>query len=96
MKFEWDENKNKLNQQKHRVSFEEACYIFSDPFALSMFDPDHSENEDRFVMLGKSRNEYILVVIHTYRENDNEEVVRIISARKATKKEKSTYTKRCR
>ena len=95
MKFEWDENKNNLNQQKHKISFEEACYVFSDQFALSMFDPDNSEDEDRFVLLGQSRKDYILVVIHTYRNRDNEKIVRIISARKATKKEKLTYMKRC-
>ena len=96
MKFEWDPNKEAINIRKHGISFEQAAYVFADPFSLSMFDEEHSDKEDRWVLLGKSNNETILVVIHTYRTRDNEEIVRIISARKATKNEEKTYKKRCK
>lgn len=95
MKFEWDKNKEAINIQKHGITFEQASYIFSDPFALSKWDGKHSEDEDRWILLGKSLNDTILVVVHTYRERDGIEFVRIISARKATKNEKQTYDKRC-
>jgi uncharacterized protein len=94
MKFEWDVNKEKLNIQKHGVNFEQASYVFADPFALSIFDAKHSEKEDRWVLLGKSSNELILIVVHTFRDSNGIELVRIISARKATKYEKSTYDTR--
>lgn len=89
MKFTWDESKAALNKQKHGVSFEEAQTVFEDCEALRIFDPDHSEDEDRFLLLGMSSVLRLLVVCHCYREND--ELIRIISARKATKKETSTY-----
>ena len=95
MKFEWDRNKERINIQKHGVTFEEASYVFSDKFALSRFDEEHSENEERWVLLGKSLRETILVVVHTFRDNNANEVVRIISARRATKKEKKSYQRRC-
>jgi len=95
MKFEWDTNKEKINVQKHGITFEQASYVFADPFALNKYDDEHSENEDRWILLGKSLNETILVVVHTFRDNDGVEFVRIISARKATKREKQTYQKRC-
>jgi len=94
MKFEWDIHKEKLNIKKHGVTFEQASYVFADKFALSMFDDEHSLNEDRWILLGKSINELLLVVIHTFRDVDGVEFVRIISARKATKNEKDTYEKR--
>lgn len=94
MKFEWDLHKEASNIQKHGVSFEQASYVFSDPFALSTFDVEHSEMEDRWVLLGRPRSEVILVVIHTFRDKDGIESVRIISARKATKKERQAYQKR--
>ncbi|MBF0236690.1 MAG: BrnT family toxin [SAR324 cluster bacterium] len=94
MKFEWDVKKEKMNIQKHGVSFEQASYVFSDPFALNKFDSEHSENEDRWLLLGKSLNETIIVVVHTFRDHDHVEVVRIISARKATKREKQVYNQR--
>ena len=94
MKFEWDKNKEKIKIQKHNITFEQASYVFADPFSLNKFDDEHSESEDRWVILGKSLNETILLVIHTYKVNDIIESVRIISARKATKKEKQTYQKR--
>ena len=95
MKFEWDKNKEKINIQKHGVTFEQASYVFSDQFALSKFDDEHSEDEDRWLLLGKSLNETLLLVVHTFRDNNGTEFVRIISARKATQKEKQTYQKRC-
>jgi len=95
MKFEWDENKERTNILKHGVTFEQASYVFADPFVLSRFDDEHSDDEDRYVLLGKSLNETILVVVHTFRNKNGKEFVRIISARKATKNEKKVYQKRC-
>ena len=92
IRFEWDENKNTINQQKHGVSFQEAQTVFFDSAALLMPDPIHSEYEDRFVILGISKQTHILVVCHCYREND--EVIRIISARKANKSETNQYNER--
>ncbi len=92
MKFTWDTEKAVINQQKHGVSFEEAQTVFYDAHALRIFDPDHSKSEDRFLLLGLSRALRMLVVCHCYREND--EQIRIISARKATKKETQAYNKR--
>ena len=89
LRFEWDENKNEINQKKHSVSFEEASTVFYDPEALLIPDPDHSESEERFVLMGYSVKLKLLVVCHCYREN--EEVIRIISARKATAKERKWY-----
>jgi len=89
LSFEWDENKAKSNLAKHGVSFEEAKTVFYDDAALIIADPDNSETEDRFVILGFSANARILVVCHCYR--DNECVIRIISARKATRNEASHY-----
>ena len=92
MNFEWDENKARINQEKHGVSFEEAQTVFDDADALQIFDPDHSESEDRFIMLGMSAVLRILVVCHCYRADD--ETIRIISARKATRNECSTSERR--
>lgn len=91
MKFTWDENKNQLNIRKHGINFSSAAYVFSDPFALSMPDDEHSETEERWLFLGKSLNEQMLLVVHTFRYDD---VVRIIFARKATATETATYMKR--
>jgi uncharacterized protein len=91
MRFEWDEDKNRLNIQKHGIDFTDATYVFSDPFALSIPDDEHSESEDRWLLLGKNLNERLLLVVHTYRYD---EVIRIISARKATATETATYVKR--
>lgn len=91
MKFTWDENKNQLNIRKHGISFYDAAYVFSDPFALSIPDDEHSETEERWLLLGKSLNEQMLLVVHTFRYDD---IIRIISARKATATETTTYMKR--
>jgi len=87
--FEWDENKAKANLQKHGVSFEEAATVFGDPLSLTIGDPIHSTEEERFVILGYSYRNRTLVVIHTERGD----TIRIISARRATRQERKTYEK---
>ena len=88
--FEWDVNKAKANIKKHGISFEKAKTVFYDEFALQFYDDDSSElSEDRFLMLGMSSDADLLLVCHCERENDN--VIRIISARKATKNERTFY-----
>ncbi len=87
--FTWDENKNKINRRKHGVSFEEARTAFLDENAKLYFDPDHSDVEDRFILLGLSFRLHILVVCHCYRQSDA--IIRIISARKADKREQDDY-----
>ena len=87
--FDWDENKNRLNKKKHGVSFEEAKAVFYDESAIEFPDPDHSQDEDRFLMLGVSYRVRVLMVCHCFREDDS--TIRIISARKATKKEIERY-----
>ena len=90
IRFEWHEGKNKSNQRKHRVSFEEARTVFYDERALLFDDPDHSDAEDRFLLLGRSVRLRIVLVCHCCREGES--VIRIISARRATKKEQHVYT----
>jgi len=87
--LEWDTAKAAENLRKHGVSFEEAQTVFYDEHAKQFDDPDHSEDEEHFIMLGISEKLRILVVIHTFREADR--VIRIISARKATRKEQKAY-----
>ena len=87
--FRWDNKKNSANTQKHGISFDEAKSVFYDDNARLMHDPDNSENEERFLILGLSEKLNMLVVCHCYRENDD--IIRIISARKATKNEKKQY-----
>jgi len=87
--FTWDNKKNSMNTQKHGISFDEAKSVFYDDNARLIHDPDHSEEEERFLILGLSEKLNMLVVCHCYREND--EIIRIISARKATKNEKMQY-----
>ena len=89
LKFQWDERKNAINTKKHGVSFEEARTVFLDENALRFYDPDHSESEDRFIMLGMSYKLRVLVVCHCYIENDT--IIRLISARKADKNESKDY-----
>ena len=90
MQFEWDPNKNEINKQKHKISFEEAQTVFYDEYAILFDDPDHSDAEDRFIILGLSQRENLCIVSHCYRGED--EIIRIISARKATKAETNFYT----
>ncbi len=89
LKFEWDENKNALNKVKHKVSFEEASTVFYDDCALIIDDPEHSEYEERFIILRASNKANLLVVCHCLRQSGN--VIRIISARKASKAEEQQY-----
>lgn len=89
IKFEWDENKNRINQRKHGVSFDEAKTVFYDDEAIVIDDPEHSETEERFIILGLSSKANLLVVCHCYRVSET--VIRIISARKATKTETKFY-----
>jgi uncharacterized protein len=89
LSFVWDENKNRLNQSKHKVSFEEAKTVFFDEQARLISDPEHSETEERFILLGLSFQSRILMVSHCYRENES--LIRIISARKANRHEQQQY-----
>ena len=87
--FEWNEAKSKANIRKHRISFEEAKSVFFDEYALLIADPDHSETEDRFVLLGLSAKLRLLLVCHCFEVDDN--LIRVISCRKANRKEMSLY-----
>lgn len=89
LRFEWDARKAAANKAKHGVSFEEASTAFADELALFMADPEHSHEEDRFVLLGLSSSVRLLVVVHAYREDD--ETIRIISARRANSRERTQY-----
>lgn len=88
LNFEWDANKNASNINKHGVSFDEAKTVFTDEYARLIADPDHSEDEDRFILLGTSIDSKLLVVCHCVREGES---IRIISARKADKQERKVY-----
>jgi uncharacterized DUF497 family protein len=89
IKFEWDPPKAAANLKKHQVSFDEARSVFYDEFAVQFFDEEHSSDEERFLMLGMSSGAKLLLVCHCEREHG--EVIRIISARKATKRESAFY-----
>lgn len=89
IKFSWDERKDIANNKKHGISFEDAKTVFFDEDARIIADPDHSETEDRFILLGRNSSTKLLVVCHCYRENDS--IIRIISARKATRHETKQY-----
>jgi hypothetical protein len=87
--FAWDEAKNAANRRKHGVSFEEARTVFLDPSAVEFYDDEHSGWEDRFLLLGKSPRQRVLLVCHCYREEES--VIRIVSARRATATERKLY-----
>ena len=87
MTFEWDEGKADSNLIKHSVSFDEAQTVFNDPLYVDFYDPDHSENEDRYLIIGESSRGRLLIVSYTERGNKN----RLISARETTKTERETY-----
>ncbi len=87
LSFEWDKQKALSNEQKHSISFDEASTVFGDPLSLTLHDPLHSENEERFVVIGTSHKNRVLIVVHMERGDD----IRIISARKATKNERLQY-----
>ena len=88
--FEWNENKANENLKKHGVSFDEAKTVFNDPFSVTIYDPDHSIDKDRYIDIGLSSKGRLIVV--SYLEQDGK--IRIISSRKATKKEKRDYEKK--
>ena len=90
--FEQDDNKNKINLEKHKISFEEASTVFWDDDAIVFDDPIHSTEEERFLIVGMSKKANMLTVVHCLRENET--VIRIISARKATTEETKSYVKR--
>jgi len=87
LKFEWDENKAAKNLKNHQISFEEATTVFGDPLSLTIFDPLHSDEEDRFITTGLSYRQNLLVVVHCDRGGR----IRIINARRATKHERKDY-----
>ena len=89
LEFEWDAKKEKANAKKHGVSFDDARTAFYDDTAMVFYDPDHSNDEDRFILLGMSVRAGVLVVCHCIRDSDS--VVRIISARCADKREETDY-----
>ena len=91
--FEWDENKNQINIKKHHVSFEEATGVFYDPHAILFDDPDHSAEEERYLIIGMSSVSNVCTVSHCYREYGDQDVIRIISARLATRTEQKYYIK---
>lgn len=87
MNFEWNESKAKANLAKHGVSFDEAKTVFIDPFYIDFYDPDHSDEEERYIIIGQSQQHRLLVVSYTERRQR----VRLISAREATRREKEAY-----
>lgn len=89
--FEWDAKKAASNLRKHRVSFEDAAEVFRDPLALSLLDENHSQSEERWITLGQAGNRKLVVVVHTWREDDSNIHVRLISARVATNHETQQY-----
>lgn len=92
--FEWDENKARTNFEKHRISFDEARTIFADPFLITFADDFHSNKEERFITIGLSERNRVLLAVHTEREEKDEIIViRIISCRKATQTERKRYEK---
>ena len=94
MKYEWDENKNKLNQQKHGISFEEAKEVFKDALQISKLDHRFNHFEERWITVGATSKHKVLVVANLFFTDEGEEIIRIISARKANKKERESY-ERC-
>ena len=92
VRFEWDEKKDSLNKRKHGVAFTEAQTAFADEKGLLLDDPDHSDREDRFILLGLRSNLRLLVISHTYLKDDA--TIRIISARKASRSEQKQYWER--
>jgi uncharacterized protein len=87
LEFEWDPDKAASNAAKHGVSFEEAATVFGDPLSLTVYDPDHSQDEDRYITMGSSVDHRLLLVSHT----DREDRIRIISARLTTRRERKAY-----
>ncbi len=94
-RFEWDQNKARINLAKHKISFEEAAMVFKDAHAISIPDDEHSQTEERWITIGMDESTRTLVVVHTFVSMGNTEcLVRIISARKASNKEQQIYFRR--
>jgi uncharacterized DUF497 family protein len=91
LSFEWDARKAKTNLAKHTVSFEEATTVFGDPLSLTIPDPAHSQVEDRFITIGHSHQQKLMVVVHT----DRGDSIRVISARCASRSERKSYEENC-
>jgi len=91
VKFEWDEKKNELNKRKHGVSFEEACEIFNDPLHIAMLDERYNYLEERWITIGQTAESELVVAANLYFDKNGDECIRIISARKATQRERSQY-----
>jgi len=89
LKFEWDRRKSVLNIKKHGVSFEDAATAFGDPLSVTIHDPKHSDDEDRFLLLGETKDKKFVVVAHT----DRKDTIRLINARPATRQEREDYEK---
>lgn len=89
--FEWDPKKARKNLNKHKISFESASYIFLDPKALTIIDFKHKDKEERWITIGMDKTNQLIVLCHTYQESDEVAIIRIISARKATKREGEQY-----
>jgi len=93
MKFEWDENKNRINKEKHDISFEEAKEVFDDALHISKLDYRFNYFEERWITIGSTSKHKILVVVNLFFSDEGEEIIRIISARKANIKERQIYEK---
>lgn len=91
MRFEWDQNKNFVNQKKHGLSFDEAIEIFEDPLHVSILDEKYSYFEERWITVGMTKGESIVVAANLYFDDEGEEIIRIISAREATNNERKKY-----
>ena len=91
IRFKWNKTKSKANEKKHKISFQEASTVFSDEMGIEFYDDEHSEWEDRFLLLGLSNKLNLLLVCHCHKESEG--IIRIISARKATKNESRYYTR---
>ena len=91
MRFEWDQSKNFSNQQKHGISFDEAIEIFNDPLHVSILDKKYSYFEERWITVGTTKHISIIVVVNLFFDDDGEEVIRVISAREATRNERKKY-----
>jgi uncharacterized DUF497 family protein len=87
LEFEWDREKERANRKKHRVSFQEAATAFSDPRSVTFYDPDHSDDEDRYITIGTSETGRLVIISHT----DRDDRIRIISARQAARRERKIY-----
>ncbi len=92
LNFDWDPAKAAENNRKHRVAFERAAQVFLDPLAMSIFDEEHNREEERWITLGRDMNHVLLVVVHTWHQTDAENIsIRVISARRATRREADEY-----